>query len=223
MTARSNAQLARQLTAQITNGNCKYLGTWWSEQEAAHAQTTTPGDARNATEPALALCEGCPAHELCRQRAELDRYTGLAAGAVYINGHRKPPTTVPRHPTPTPRAPGRRMSAPAQGGRPGGQLAAHDVLIPSSTDPLLAVPGKRGAGLDRPLRRSDSLAALRVEIRAGYHRRRRLSPLVRLLRQAHSVQEASARAARAKTSAAAALSPASVERLVGTTLTANAL
>jgi hypothetical protein len=100
MTTRSNAQLARQLTAEITNGHCKYLGVWWSQQEADHAQATTPEDAVAAAAPALALCEGCAESGLCHRRAELDRYTGLAAGAVYVNGHRKPASTVLRHPTP---------------------------------------------------------------------------------------------------------------------------
>ena len=98
----SRAFLARQLTAAIKHPACKDLGMWWSEQEAAHAVATTTASAAAAAWPALSLCDECPLVDrmLCAERAELDDYTGLAAGAVYQNGHRHSASTVLRQPTP---------------------------------------------------------------------------------------------------------------------------
>ena len=54
----------------------------------------------------MALCGGCPETDRCAQRAELDSYTGLAAGAAYLNGVRKPTTTVVFRPEPPQRKAG---------------------------------------------------------------------------------------------------------------------
>jgi hypothetical protein len=93
---------ARQLTVQITDAACKGTGQWWSEQEANHCDATTPTAAVEAASPALALCARCPKIDqaFCAERAELDDYTGLAAGAVYLNGRALPVWTVLPHPTP---------------------------------------------------------------------------------------------------------------------------
>lgn len=96
----SRAFLARQITGSILNAACKGRGAWWSEQEAAHAAAGIRVRAAAAAADALAVCAGCPEIPLCAQRAAVDRYTGLAAGAVYVNGVRKPAATVVRRPDP---------------------------------------------------------------------------------------------------------------------------
>jgi len=42
----------------------------------------------------MALCAGCPEVTQCAARAELDSYTGLAAGTAWVNGVRRPPAAV---------------------------------------------------------------------------------------------------------------------------------
>lgn len=92
----SRTFLARILAAQITDAACGDQGQWWSEQEAAHAAATRAAAAGEASAPALALCADCPARSACAELAELNRYTGLAAGTVYVNGERRSPSTVIR-------------------------------------------------------------------------------------------------------------------------------
>jgi hypothetical protein len=98
----SKAFLARQLTLAITHAACKGKGEWWSEHEADHSAATTPPAAVEAAGPALDLCSRCPKIDqvLCAERAELDDYTGLAAGAVYLNGRALPAWTLLPHPAP---------------------------------------------------------------------------------------------------------------------------
>ncbi len=90
----SRAHLARQLTAAITQAACKGQSRWWTECENAHAAATTPAQAQAAAAPAMALCAGCPEVTQCAARAELDSYTGLAAGTAWVNGVRRPPAAV---------------------------------------------------------------------------------------------------------------------------------
>lgn len=99
----SRAYRARQITTEIREAACRGLGTWWSQHEAAHAAAVTPTAAAAAAAPALALCAACPSaglDGLCALRAELDNYTGLAAGAAWVNGTAKRPSLVRRLPTP---------------------------------------------------------------------------------------------------------------------------
>lgn len=91
---RHSEHLARYYTAAIENAACKDTGTWWTQQEAAHAAARTADDAADATRAAFALCSMCPDKGLCAARAEADRYTGLAAGQVWLNGRAIPATTV---------------------------------------------------------------------------------------------------------------------------------
>ena len=102
----SKAHLARQLAAAITEAACEKQGSAWSDWEVAHASANTPPQAEAAAAPAMALCGGCPETDRCAQRAELDSYTGLAAGAAYLNGVRKPTTTVVFRPDPPQRKAG---------------------------------------------------------------------------------------------------------------------
>ena len=102
----SRAHLARQLAAAITDAACEEQGSAWSGWEVAHASASTPVAAAAAADAAMTLCSGCPETERCAQRAELDSYTGLAAGAAYLNGVRKPTTTVVFRPEPPQRKAG---------------------------------------------------------------------------------------------------------------------
>ena len=96
----SRAVLARRLSAAIRDAACAGRGHWWSEQEAAHARASTPARAAAAGAAALTVCGGCSEVRRCAQRAAVDRYTGLAAGAVYVHGVRRGPATVLRRPSP---------------------------------------------------------------------------------------------------------------------------
>lgn len=91
--------LAQQLVFEIDGGLCKGRGAWWSRREALHARATTREEAAAATRPAIKLCSRCPFYDECEQWAQLDDYTGIAAGTVYINGRRrKEDTVIPRPP-----------------------------------------------------------------------------------------------------------------------------
>lgn len=103
MSSRHDVFLARQIAAEIT-GNCKGSRDWWSSHEAQLNVATTPAEAEAATRDPIALCSTCPGYDLCEQWAQLDDYTGIAAGSVYINGRRHKPTTILLKATP-PRPP----------------------------------------------------------------------------------------------------------------------
>jgi hypothetical protein len=92
----SRVFLAKLLAGEITGPHCGEVGEWWREQEAAHAAARTAEAAAEAARPALELCNGCPGRRACADWARLDKYTGLADGAVYVNGERKPPDTIIR-------------------------------------------------------------------------------------------------------------------------------
>ncbi len=102
----SRAHLARQLAAAITEAACKGQGVLWGQWEAAHATAATSVAAEVAAAPAMALCAGCPETIRCASRAEVDRYTGLAASAAYVNGVRKPTGAVVLNPEPPQRRAG---------------------------------------------------------------------------------------------------------------------
>jgi len=92
--------LARIASAEIEPAQCKGRGKWWTRKETAHAAATDSESAVKAAKPALRLCSRCPAAELCGYWAELDQYTGLAAGSAWINGRRKDPAQVRQKVTP---------------------------------------------------------------------------------------------------------------------------
>jgi hypothetical protein len=92
--------LARIASAEVEPAQCKGRGKWWTRKEAEHAAAVDSESAAKAAKPALRLCGRCPAYELCKYWAELDKYTGLAAGAAYLNGRRKDPAKVRQKVTP---------------------------------------------------------------------------------------------------------------------------
>lgn len=84
----SRSFLAQQLTHELAAAECRGQGDWWSEQEAGVEHASTAGDAAAAARAAIAVCDHCPVWLVCAERAELDRYDGIAAGAIYRNGTR---------------------------------------------------------------------------------------------------------------------------------------
>lgn len=99
----SRVVLARDLSAAIAAADraaCKGQGSWWTAQEDAHAAAQTSRQASTASAAAMAVCERCPELARCAELAAVDQYTGLAAGAAYVNGRRKHPSAVPSRPVP---------------------------------------------------------------------------------------------------------------------------
>ncbi len=95
-----DAEFARELAAVLSQAACAGRGVWWSRQEQLHAAASTPTAAARAADVALALCAQCPASRGCRELAVVDRYSGLSAGAVYINGTAHHSATVLHQPDP---------------------------------------------------------------------------------------------------------------------------
>lgn len=81
---------------------CK--GEWrlWDEAEKAHQLSRTRDEAAAAAAPAMALCAQCPVLDACAEWAKTDEYTGLAAGAAWVEGAWRDPGRVrkPRDPAP---------------------------------------------------------------------------------------------------------------------------
>lgn len=98
MSGHHDPYLAQQVIFEIDGAACKGRGKWWSRQEVRHAAARTREEAAVAATPALKLCRRCPFYDECEQWAQLDNYTGLAAGSVYINGRRRKPDTVIQRP-----------------------------------------------------------------------------------------------------------------------------
>ncbi len=86
---RKNADLARAAADWITRRRaaaCTELGPLWDDVEFAHRNAKTPARKSEAAAPAMRLCAQCPALSACRVLAEADHYTGLIAGAHYVEG-----------------------------------------------------------------------------------------------------------------------------------------
>jgi hypothetical protein len=82
--------LARDATARIRPAACKEQSRLWTAAEAAHEAASTAGEAELAAAPALQFCADCPVMGVCAQWAEVDEYTGLAAGQAWVNGKPRP-------------------------------------------------------------------------------------------------------------------------------------
>jgi hypothetical protein len=83
---------ARQVASEMTYdglARCGGRGDWWSRRESAHERATTAKAAAVAAAPAMRLCARCPETGIegrCALRAQLDAYTGLAAGQAWVGG-----------------------------------------------------------------------------------------------------------------------------------------
>ena len=93
---------ARQIHRDMTYdglARCGGLGDWWSQREVAYERAATAREAAAAAAPAVRLCTGCPetgADGRCALRAQLDSYTGLAAGQAWVSGRRRSVDAVRR-------------------------------------------------------------------------------------------------------------------------------
>jgi hypothetical protein len=87
---------ARQVHRDMTYdglAHCGDRGEWWSQREAAHERASTAKAAAAAAAPAMRMCAACPetgAQGRCALRAQLDAYTGLAAGQAWVAGRSHP-------------------------------------------------------------------------------------------------------------------------------------
>ncbi len=92
------AQHLAMMIAAEDRAECRGSGKWWSEREAAHAAASSRLEAAAAAAPAVALCARCPVIGRCGELAQVDSYTGLAAGAAYIDGRELRPHQCRRNP-----------------------------------------------------------------------------------------------------------------------------
>lgn len=77
---------ASALAASIDDAACGGLGEWWSTQEARLRDTYSLTQAEAAAAAALDLCRHCPEVAACAELARVGRYSGLAAGDIYVAG-----------------------------------------------------------------------------------------------------------------------------------------
>ena len=84
------AQHLAMMIAAEDQAECRSRGKWWREREAAHAAASSRLEAAAVAAPAVALCVRCPVIGRCGEPARVDSYTGLAAGAAYIDGQPGP-------------------------------------------------------------------------------------------------------------------------------------
>lgn len=82
----SRVVLARDAAAALRGAACKELGPLWNGGETAILQAESPSAARRAAEPLVAVCVECPVVRGCRRWAEIDSYTGVAAGEIWASG-----------------------------------------------------------------------------------------------------------------------------------------
>lgn len=75
-----------EVTAEIQGAACKFMGAWWSAREADYDNASSKTEAVAISAPVFELCGTCTQRSLCEERAILDRYTGLAAGQVFVQG-----------------------------------------------------------------------------------------------------------------------------------------
>ena len=78
--------LARAAASALLAAACEGMGTWWLGRENRFAAASTKAQAREASEPLLAVCADCPIVGDCETWAALDRYTGIAAGSAWADG-----------------------------------------------------------------------------------------------------------------------------------------
>ena len=101
---------ARQIHRDMTYdglARCGGRGDWWSQREAAYERATSARAAAAAAAPAVRLCADCPEtgpEGRCALRAQLDNYTGLAAGQAWVGGRPRSVEKSSRIPTAQPLA-----------------------------------------------------------------------------------------------------------------------
>lgn len=97
MSSRRDA-LAQAAAVRLVAAACSGLGRKWDRQEQLHLDATTHEQAVRAARPLTAICASCPIVTECRAWAEVDQYTGIAAGSAWVKGVEKPTEWIHRHP-----------------------------------------------------------------------------------------------------------------------------
>ena len=90
----SREVLARAAAARLVGGACRGTAQLWTEQEQVHAEALTPRDAQEAARPLVAMCTDCRVEEDCAVWAQIDQYTGIAAGVAWVKGRPRPVHTI---------------------------------------------------------------------------------------------------------------------------------
>jgi len=88
--------LARDAASRLSLAACKESQEIWDEQEKVHGSAKVQAIARKAAVPLLRICAGCSVLGECRKWAQIDRYTGIAAGTAWVNGVERPTHWVRR-------------------------------------------------------------------------------------------------------------------------------
>lgn len=97
MKRQSRDVLAADAASRIVDANCGDESEAWNALEARHEEANFPPPSAAVVDDARKrFCDGCPAFAACAQWAEAEQYTGLAAGAAYLRGERKPARWVSR-------------------------------------------------------------------------------------------------------------------------------
>lgn len=86
--------LARGLAARMTAVSCAELMTQWTQWERDYKRARQGQRIHPSLWRALDVCATCALTASCAELAHLTRYTGIAAGQIYRNGH---PEQVPSH------------------------------------------------------------------------------------------------------------------------------
>lgn len=85
---------AQDAAAALADAECKGRGAQWTAAEAAFREARKATDAEAIAWEVLTLCATCPVARQCAEWAEIDNYTGLAAGSIYYQGEARPPWQV---------------------------------------------------------------------------------------------------------------------------------
>lgn len=88
--------LARNAAASLVAAACKDRWRLWNAQEEEHSNASTQKEAQQAADPLLAVCAECPITAQCHAWAQVDQYTGIAAGTAWLNGKPRPPHWIRR-------------------------------------------------------------------------------------------------------------------------------
>lgn len=83
--------LVQAISWDLSGAACKHLTRWWATCERALETIEDPVHHTAILTEAAAYCTECPVTVSCVERARIDHYTGIAAGAEYRNGNRRPP------------------------------------------------------------------------------------------------------------------------------------
>jgi len=88
MSDRSREVLARDAAARLRAASCRGQRDLWNTHERAYLEAESRDAAAEAAEGALLLCDECAVLDRCAAWAAVDKYTGLASGAAWVNGRR---------------------------------------------------------------------------------------------------------------------------------------